>query len=41
MYFPRKLTMTWVKNEYKNGLNPTELISEIIRCCGEHESYNI
>ena len=31
-YFPKKLTMTWIRNSYKEGsLTPEELAGEIVR----------
>ena len=34
-YFPKKLTMTWIRNSYKEGsLSPEELAGEIVRRAG-------
>jgi len=40
--FPQKLTITWIKNQYKNKtLTPKELIDEIIRRAEETTDYKI
>lgn len=41
MYFPEKLTILWLKQAYKNGLDPTELIGEIIKKAEAHAEKNI
>ena len=41
-YFPKKLTMTWIRNSYKEGsLTPEELAGEIVRRAEKYRDYNI
>ena len=41
-YFPKKLTMTWIRNSYKEGsLSPEELAGEIVRRAEKDRDYNI
>ncbi len=41
-YFPKKLTMTWISNSYKEGsLTPEELAGEIVRRAEKYRDYNI
>lgn len=41
-YFPKKLTMTWIRNSYKEGsLSPEELAGEIVRRAEKYRDYNI
>ena len=40
-YFPKKLTMTWIRNSYKEGsLSPEELAGEIVRRAEKYRDYN-
>ena len=39
-YFPKKLTMTWIRNSYKEGsLSPEELAGEIVRRAEKYRDY--
>ncbi|CDM70288.1 allophanate hydrolase [Clostridium bornimense] len=41
-YFPKKLTITWIRNSYKSGkLTPMELIKEIMRRVESNDYRNI
>ncbi len=41
-YFPKKLTIKWIRNSYKSGkLKPVELIEEIIKRVESNEDKNI
>lgn len=41
-YFPQKLTIAWIKNNYREGtLTPRELLEEIIRRAKGEEGYHI
>ena len=41
-YFPQKLTITWLRNQYKSEeLTPLEVINEIVRRADQKEDYNI
>ena len=41
MFFPEKLTCTWLKQAYKNGLTPEELMNEIIKRVEIYKDYHI
>ncbi len=41
MFFPEKLTCMWLKQAYKNGLKPEELIDEIIKRTEMYKDYHI
>ncbi|MBE6869656.1 MAG: allophanate hydrolase [Ruminococcus albus] len=41
MHFPEKLTVKWVRQAYENGLEPQELIAEIIKRADVCSEYNI
>lgn len=41
-YFPQRLTLTWLKNAYRNNsFTPYSLAEEIIKRCEEHNEKNI
>ena len=41
-YFPKKLTLTWIKHSYETGeLNPNELIEEVIKRSESTKDKNI
>lgn len=41
MHFPEKLTVNWVRQAYENGLDPRELIEEIVKRADACSEYNI
>ncbi len=40
-YFPKSLTISWIKNSYDNGMKPLELIEEIIKRAEKYDNWNI
>ncbi len=42
MFFPKKFTVSYIKQAYQNGeFTPTELIEEIIKRSEKYSEYNV
>ncbi len=41
IYFPEKLSFNWITYAYKNGMNPVELMNEIVKRADEKSEWNI